>query len=290
MAVRVLTDSVSSIPADIRERLDIEVVSLYVIEGGVSTPEVDVDFGGFYDRLAQGKEIPTSAQPSPSDMLSALTSLVDRGYEVIGVFVSDLMSGTFASANMVRDMVLKERPEAKIEIVDSRANSMQEGFVAIAAAEIAALGGSMEQCVQAALNSIRCSRFLFAPRSLEYLRRGGRIGNAAALIGSLIQLTPVLTINDGVADTFKKVRTYPKAISSIIDQVVADAESHGGITRMCVHHITESQAELAREVADRLAETFANIDIPVISLGPVIGTHVGPAVGVVYETAQPLRA
>ena len=290
MAVRIVTDSVSSIPAEVRERLDISVVSLYVVEGTTSTREIEIDHDEFYDRIAAAKELPTSAQPSPADLLEAFTSLIDKGHEVVGVFISDLMSGTFASANMVRDMVLKDRPDAKIEIVDSRSNSMQEGFVAIAAAEMAALGGTIEQCVTAALDSVRRSRFLFTPESLESLRRGGRIGNAAALIGSLIQLTPVLTVENGVADTFKKVRTYPKAIATIIDQVVADAESHGGITRMCVHNITRSQLENAREVRDRLAEKFSHLDIPVISLGPVIGTHVGPAVGVIYETAEPLRA
>lgn len=288
MSVRVVTDSVSNIPADIRERLGIEVASLYIVEDGKSTREVDMDYEAFYARLEDMEKLPTSAQPSPDDFLQLFNRLLDEGHQVVGVFISELMSGTIGNAYMVRDMILAKRPEARIEIVDSKSNSMSEGFAAMAAAEAAAAGAAIEECVHAAIESVKRTRFIFTPQSLEYLRRGGRIGTAAALLGSLLQLSPILTTEDGIAQTFKKVRTYSKAIDTIIEQCVADAESHGGLSRLIVHSI--AQFDKAMEVRDRLAEKFSHIEIPVIALSPVIGTHVGPAVGVVYETVEPLRA
>lgn len=288
MSVRVVTDSVSNIPADLLEKYDIEVASLYIIENGVSTREVDMDFEDFYDRLEKMEQPPTSAQPSPDDFLQLFNRLLDEGHEIVGVFISELMSGTIANAYMVRDMILAKRPEAKIEIVDSRSNSMSEGFAALAAAEAASAGAAIEECVHAAVESVKRTRFLFTVQTLEYLRRGGRIGSAAALLGSLLQLTPVLTTEDGVAATFKKVRTYHKAIDTIVEQCVVDAETHGGLNRLIVHSI--AQFDKAKEVRDQLAEKFSHLEIPIISLSPVIGTHVGPAVGVIYETVEPLRA
>ena len=288
MGVRVVTDSVSNIPQADRDRLNIEVVSLYIVDEGVSIREVDIDYDDFYSRLHDMSTLPTSAQPSPEDMRVTFERLIAEGHEVIGVFIGSKMSGTFSSASLARDMVLKANPDARIELVDSGSNSMQEGYTALAAAEVAAAGGTIEEAVQAAEESRRHIRFLFTPETLEYLRRGGRIGAAAALVGSLLKMNPVLTVENGVADTFAKVRTYKKAMDTIFETAMKDIEQYGGLKNMCVHSI--AQLELATEFRDRLSAALGNIEIPVISLSPVVGMHVGPAVGVIYETVDPLRA
>jgi DegV family protein with EDD domain len=162
---------------------------------------------------------------------------------------------------------------------------MQLGFTALAAAKAAREGADAAGCAEAARGVIPRSRFLFTPATLEYLRRGGRIGNASALVGSVLQVRPILTVADGETTVVKKVRTTKRAIEEIVALAEADLDAHG-LVDLAVHHIDAE--EQARAVAGVFAERLGR-DVPLVPIGAVIGTHVGPgAVGVVYVTRERL--
>jgi DegV family protein with EDD domain len=286
MAIRVVTDSTSYIPETEARALGIRVVQLSATLNGVTRFENEIDAEEFYREMLAGGVFPTSSQPTVASMIEALETPVEAGDEVVAVLVSSRMSGTYETALMARDQILGRRPDAHIEIVDSLSNCMEEGFAVLSAARVAANGGTLAQAVAAAVQTTTRTRWLFAPASLEYLRMGGRIGNAKALLGSLLQLRPILTVVDGVTSTVRSVRTQRRAIEAIADMVASDAEEHG-LADIVVHHILDAaEADvLAEMLATRLGRK------PRVQLiGPAIGLHVGPGtVGVVYETLEDLH-
>jgi DegV family protein with EDD domain len=285
MAVKVLTDSTSYISDELRYEFDIRRVSLQLAFANESMREVDIDNAHFYP-LMEAKGIPTSSLPATGEMYQEMLRVVEAGDDLCCVFISSLMSGTLESAQSVRQMVLDKHPAANISIVDSRANSMQLGYAALSAARAAKSGGTLEQVVQAAEDNVRRSRFLFIPKTLEHLKRGGRIGTASALLGNLLQIIPVLTIENGVTSVMMKVRTRAKAIAAMVDRVAQDADIYG-LGEVVIHHINclPDARELAAMVMGRLK---ANVEI--VDIGPVVGMHVGPgAIGVVYYTQKAIR-
>ena len=283
MAVSVVTDSVSSIPAEEARQLDIAVVSLYVNDGETNQAEVDMDVADFYRRLPVMKALPTSSQPSVDSLLSAFSAAIERGSDVVGVFISRKMSGTFETARLVADMVRSEHPEARIEIVDSESNSMQEGFAVLAAAKAARAGETLERCAQAAKDTITRTRYLFTPASLEPLRRGGRIGNASALIGGLLQIRPILTVQHGETTTFAKVRTPGRALAEIARTFAEDVAAYG-LVHVVVHYIGDP--EPAEKFAAEYIEPIAGRRVQILPVSPVIGVHVGQAVAIAYQTER----
>lgn len=285
MAVRVVSDSTSNIPAEMSEGLDIPLVSLSVALDGTSWRELDMDTDEFWRLLAASGRMPTSSQPSVAEIVQVFEDLVSSGDDVVAVFLSSEMSGTYATALMARDQVVERHPHAVIEIVDSRSNSMELGFAVLAAAKAAAGGASAAEAAEAARGIIDRSRFIFAPATLEYLRRGGRIGGASALLGTMLQIHPILTVVDGKTDVLKRIRTKGRAYQEMVDIFAADVAAKG-LGDVIVHHIADQEA--GEELA-ALAERVAGRPVPVIPLGPVIGLHVGPGTaGLVYHTREPL--
>lgn len=285
MAVQILTDSTSYIHKDIQRELGIKIISLNVIQGYDSIKEIDIDNGTFYKNLDQ-QEIPSSSQPSVDELYQMMLGVVEEGDELVCVFLSSKMSGTYASAHLVKEMVLEKYPDGKIEIVDSKSNSMQLGYAAIIAARLASKGGTIEEVKQAAQENIKRSRFVFLPDNLEYLIKGGRIGGASGLIGNLLKIIPVLTVEDGETTVLKKARTKARAVNVMLDKLIEDAQAYG-LKEVCVHHI--NALEEAQALASTIKEKL-NI-IPVISdIGAIIGLHVGPgAIGLVYYTQKDMR-
>ncbi|MCL4078668.1 DegV family protein [Coriobacteriia bacterium Es71-Z0120] len=285
MAVRVVTDTTSYLPQSDVERYGIRLVPLSVTLDGVTYVERVAD-EAFYDALLKSKGFPTTSQPSAATIAEAFRAAVEAGDEVVAVFLSSEMSGTYSTALLARDMVREERPDARIEVVDSRSNCMELGFAVLAAARAAEQGASAEEAAAAAREMTLHTRFIFVPDTLEYLRRGGRIGNASALIGTLLQIRPILTVVDGKTDVFAKVRTKRKAMTEIVAALSRDAEAKGLID-VVAHHIAD-EAE-GRELAAMASEAVGR-EVPVIPVGPTIGTHVGPgSVGLVYVTDKPME-
>lgn len=281
MAIKIVTDSTSYISDEYIKKYDINIVSLNVIINGVSSREVDIENEVFYEEIRNSKEIPKSSQPIPNEMLNTFKEIVKDGDSIVGIFLSSKMSGTYSSANMIKDMILEDYPDADIHILDSKTNCMQMGFAVIEAARTASEGKSINEVINAANHVINNSRFLFTPETLEYLKKGGRIGGAAALFGNVLQIKPILTVVNGETSVFKKVRTRKKAIEEIVKTVLEEIESKG-LGDIVVHHINcqEDGLKLAKALENKLGK---KVDIQ--SIGPVIGVHVGPgSIGIAYYT------
>lgn len=279
MAIKIVTDSTSYIPKQYIDEYGISVVSLNVILNGDSYREVELSNETFYEKMKQAKEIPTSSQPAPGEISDIFKRIISSGDSILGIFLSSDMSGTVSSANLVKEMILEEYPEGRIEIIDSRTNCMQLGYVVLEAAKAAKEGKSMEEVIDIASKVINSSRFIFTPETLEYLKKGGRIGGAAALLGNILQIKPILTVKDGKTTVLTKVRTKKKAIDSMINILEEDISSRNlrGIT---VHHINcyNEGVLLANKIQEKLG-----IDVNIESIGPVIGLHVGPgSIGIAY--------
>ena len=281
MAIKIVTDSTSYISDEYIKKYDIKLVSLNVIINGVSSREVDIENKVFYEEIKNSKEIPKSSQPIPEEMLNTFKEIVKDGDSIVGIFLSSKMSGTYSNANMIKDMILEDYPDAEIHILDSKTNCMQMGFAVIEAARTASEGKSINEVINAANHVINNSRFLFTPETLEYLKKGGRIGGAAALFGNVLQIKPILTVVNGETSVFKKVRTRKKAIEEIVKTVLEEIESKG-LGDIVVHHINcqEDGLKLAKALENKLGKK-----VEIQSIGPVIGVHVGPgSIGIAYYT------
>lgn len=281
MAIKIVTDSTSYIPEEFINKYDISVVSLNVIMNGESIREVDLDNETFYSKMEESTEIPSSSQPSPDEIYNTFENIIKEGNSIVGIFISSDMSGTISSANLIKNMLLEKYPTAHIEIVDSRSNCMQMGYVAIEAAKAAAAGKSMEEVIDVCTSVINNSRFLFTPDTLDYLKKGGRIGGASALLGTLFQIKPILTVCDGKTTVFTKVRTKKKAVDTLVTTLVNDLQGKelGGVI---VHHINcqDEGLSLAAKIKKQLG-----VDVQIDTIGPIIGLHVGPgSIGVAYFT------
>lgn len=190
---------------------------------------------------------------------------------------------------MVREQLLEKYADARIEIIDSKSNCMQLGLAVLAGAEARETGADIDDIVEAVNQTILRTRFIFIPKDLRYLEKGGRIGKAQALLGNALKLIPLLTVVDGVTDTMAKVRTFSKATAKLISVFVEDVEKLG-IDRLVVTHI--NALDQAEALIEKIKE-IVNIDIVISAIGPVIGTHVGPgAIGLIYRTKEihPLNA
>lgn len=282
MAVKVITDSTSYIPRPLRESLDIGVASLSSLLDGVTYPDDAVDYSAFYEALKASDSFPTTSQPSVQDLDDLMEERVAAGHHVVGVFISEKMSGTYSTALLARDLVLERHPDAVIEVVDGRSNSMELGFAVLAAARAADAGAGVAETAEAAREMTLHTRFLFVPVTLEYLRRGGRIGHASALLGTLLQLKPILTVVDGQTDSLSKVRTTARAHDLILQTFEADIRDKGGLGEAYVHHIHDAAA--GRAFAERVG-AIAGRPVEIIDIGTAVGSHVGPGtVAVVYST------
>lgn len=286
MSVKIVTDSTSYIPKEIKEKLDIEVVSLNVILDGESYREVDIKNEDFYKKMEETGEIPTSSQPAISEVLEIFKNIVSNGDKIVGIFMSSEMSGTYQTANMIKEMVLEEYPEAEIEIVDSRTNCMQMGYGVIVAAREAKNGKDIQDVVLKANDTLSKSRFLFLPETLKYLKKGGRIGGAQALLGGLLKITPILTVEDGKTTVYSKVRTKKRAVETVANKVIEDMLEKG-LGEITIHHINceDEGIALKQNIEAKLKEHGLETNVLIESIGPIIGLHVGPgSIGVAYYT------
>lgn len=281
--VKVVVDSTAYIPKEMLNENDISVVSLNVLLNGKSYREVDLENKFFYKKMDELNEIPKSSQPSIEEMKNAFLNIAKDGYDIVGIFISSKMSGTYSTAHLVREMVLEEYPNTNIELIDSKSNCMQMGFSAIQAARAAKKGENIEKVVEEAKRIINSSRFLFVPETLKYLKKGGRIGSASALLGTILQIRPILTVENGETSVYDKVRTKKKAVEVILKKVL-DNMTEKGLGEVIVHHINceEEGLNLARRLEDEL-----KIPVKIQSIGATIGLHVGPgSIGVAYYTKK----
>lgn len=286
MTVSVVTDSTASLTPSMLQEYGISMAPLFVVDGGIATPDPEIDESAFYRRLESCKSLPSTTQSSLEDLTGAFRDAAAAGRDAVGIFISEAMSGTVQAARVAARTVCEEFPGANIAVLDSRSNSMQEGFAVLSAAAAAKAGATLEECMAAARETMLRTRYLFTPASLEYLRKGGRIGTASALLGQVLQICPILTVEGGHTATYAKVRTRAKALSTMAEKFTSEVTEFG-LKRAVVHYISDRGA--AERFAAESIEPIVGSEVPVLPVSPSIGVHVGPAVAVAYETQRPLR-
>jgi len=283
MAIKILSDSTSYIDLETQRELDISIIPLSVHFKDESFKETEVDYDYFYNKIESTGCIPTSSQPSLGEMHEIFRQIVARGDEILGIFISSAMSGTWATALKAKEMILHEFPEARIEIMDSYTNCMAMGLQVLTAARLAHAGESFKTVLEAAVQTRNRVRFYFVPETLEYLRKGGRIGTASALLGSLLNIRPILTVDmkKGMTHLLEKARGTSKAIKRMLDLIEQDHQKYG-LREIIVHHI--NAPEKANQLTQALIERYS-VPVSIHSIGPVIGLHTGlGTVGFVYCT------
>ncbi|MTD58863.1 DegV family protein [Amycolatopsis pithecellobii] len=278
MPVAVITDSTAHLPEGFAERFAIRVVPLHVlIDGETALDGVDVGPASLAEALAQ-RRIVTTSRPTPGEFASVFRAALDEGADaVVSLHLSSEISGTWESAVLAAQEV---GPDV-VRVVDSRGTAMGLGFAALHAAAAASSGAAPEDVERAAMAAVRCSKTVFVVETLEYLRRGGRIGAAAALLGTALAVKPLLHIEDGRIEPLEKVRTMHRAMARLVD--LAEEAAQGEAVEVAVHHL--ASAERAAELANQLEERVRVPEGCVVSeLGAVIGAHTGPGViGVVVQ-------
>lgn len=283
MGIKIFSDSTAYISKSLQEELDITILPLSIHFPDESYLETEVDYDYFYNKVERTGIIPTSSQPAAGEIYDAFESAIAGGEDVLGIFISSTMSGTYASALSIREQLMKKYPSAIIEVFDSHTNCMALGLQALAAARAVKTGCNMDQALQAAAIARERVRFYFVPETLKYLKKGGRIGTASALLGSILNICPILTVDmeKGMTHLMEKCRGTSNAIKRILSIMEKDSKEFG-LQEIIVHHINAPAK--ARQLKNVLTELYA-LPIKVCTIGPVIGLHTGlGTVGVVYCT------
>lgn len=268
MAVKVVADSASDIPAELAGELGISVVPCTVFFGAEAFKDgVEITKDEFFHRLTTGGIMPTTTQPSVGDFLDVYRPLAEAGHDIVSVHVSGKLSGTVNSARLAAE----ELPNTTVEIVDTELASMGVTLAAKAAADAATEGADAAGAAEAARNAAANTEVYFVPETLEYLKRGGRIGSAQALLGSLLSMKPILKLTDGEVHPQEKIRTTAKAV-----QRMRDIGAAGGPYREAavIHRVSEEEAGA---MAEHLAQFTAN-PVLIAAVGASVGAHTGPGV------------
>ncbi|HNS51444.1 MAG TPA: DegV family protein [Anaerolineae bacterium] len=271
--IKIVTDTTAYISEPYLRAHDIRVVPLNIHFGVEAFKEtVEITNDEFYARLKAAPTLPTTSQPSPGDFLDVFRPLADAGHEILVLPISSRLSGTYTSATAAREML----PDAAIQVVDTLNTGLALELLIRAAVEAVGTGATLA-AVTGLMEAMKAKVFtLFVVDTLEYLAKGGRIGSAKALMGTMLSVKPILTLKDGSIQAFEQVRTKRKAVARMVDLIVAHAGSKGSQARVTMtHSLALDEAEAARrEVVARLGCA----EPPLSELGPVIGAHTGPGV------------
>ena len=277
--VKIVTDSTAYLPAELIARYGIRVVPLKVLFGPEAYTEgVDISNEEFYGKLMEASTLPTTSQPSVGDFLQVYGEATREAVPILSIHISSKLSATVSTALTAKS----ELPQSQIEIVDSFSTSMGLGMVVLAAARAADEGQPLSQIRACCEKLIKSMNLFFVVDTLEYLHKGGRIGGAAALVGTVLRIKPVLYLKDGQIEVLAKVRTKRRALKRLLE-LVEERVPGGTSVHVAVIHAqaVEEASALEKEIRARFncAETYLS------ELGPVIGTHIGPrAIGLAFYT------
>ena len=268
MAVKIVTDSVADLPSQVVEELGITVVPLNVRFGEeVYRDGIDLTAEQFYDKLKQSEILPVTSVPSPAAFAEAYNKLAEETDEILVITISSRLSGTYDVA--LESMGLMKR-KCRVEVIDSHWAVMAEGFMVIAAARAAQAGANFDEVLDITHRNIERVDLRAAFDTLEYLKRGGRIGAAQAFLGSVLKINPIITLRDGVVEPVGRTRSRAMAI----DHLYNFAVSYSHIEEMAVEDAAcPDDAEL---LVERLDSKFPRERIYRSKTTPVIGTHTGP--------------
>jgi DegV family protein with EDD domain len=271
--VAVVTDTTHYLPRDLVTRLDLHQVSLYVSFEGKTEREAEMtDLGDFYERLSASSEMPSTSQPSVGDFLAVYEPLLDAGRDIVSIHLSGGISGTVTAAEQARDQLVERGTDPeRIVVLDSATACAGMGMLAMAAASVARAGGSAAEAAAAAQACRRDLKVWFAVDTLEFLRRGGRVGGAQAWLGSTLKIKPILSIESEILPV-ERVRTAGRAFERLLEYLQARRDE--GCDTFFIQHIhAPAQAE---RLVERGREIYGREPESVSEIGPVIGAHVGP--------------
>jgi DegV family protein with EDD domain len=274
--VRIVTDSTCDLPLPLCDELGITVVPLNVHFGeAVYRDQFDLNTERFFKLLADSPELPKTSQPATGLFEEAYLRLAADGSSIVSIHLSSKLSGTLHSAEMARDAV---RSRALVDVIDSRSASLGLGLIVVAAARLANAGVDARQIASHVRRLTANVHILFFVDTLEYLQRGGRIGRASALLGTLLNIRPILKLEDGEVLPVEKVRTRSKAIDRLFEFVELFPE----IEQLAIVHANSPND--VETLLRRLEPICPRERIIVGQYGPVIGTHAGPGgLGVVVS-------
>ena len=269
----VVCDTTAYLPSELVASRGIKTISLYVSVDGRQEAESEIaDYAAFYERLRASEGGATTSQPSIGDFASVYEPLLDEGREIVSVHISSGISGTFEAAGQARERLIADgKGGERIHLFDSRSACGGMGYSALAAAAAARAGGDGEAVLARAEQARQELKMWFAIDTLEYLRRGGRIGGARAWIGSALKIKPILTLEEEITPV-ERVRTRARSIERLRDYARQRHES--GLDAWVIQHIQDPEA--ANALADDCREIFGCEPVYVSEIGPVIGAHVGP--------------
>src|SRR2546425_1518232 len=268
-SVAIVTDSTADLPPALAAARSVTVVPLTLnLDGQSLLDGVDITPAEFYRRLPGAATHPTTSQPSPGRFAETYNTLLESYESIVSIHISEKLSGTYASARQAADMTDPKR----IRVVDSEVVSMSLGLVSIVAATLADRGAEPE-AIEAKVVAMRPQlQTYFSVATLEFLRRGGRIGRANALLGSVLQVKPVLCIRDGLVTPLERVRTFDRALNRVVD-LTREVDTGKGVCLIVGHADAQADAERVARELEPIADTLM-----IQPLGPVVGAHAGPGV------------
>lgn len=269
----VVCDSTAYLPPELLAAREIGTISLYASVDGEQEREAEIeDYAGFYERLRASQSGATTSQPSIGDFLAVYEPLLEAGKEVVSIHISAGISGTFEAAGQARERLVEEgKGGERIRVMDSRSAAGGMGLCALGAATAAAAGANAEAVLARAEETRRALKMWFAIDTLEYLRRGGRIGGARAWIGSALKIKPILTLEEEITPV-ERVRTRSRSLERLRDYARQRHES--GADGWVVQHIQDQ--ETADKLIEDCYEIFGCDPVFTSEIGAVLGAHVGP--------------
>jgi DegV family protein with EDD domain len=273
-----VTDSTAYIPDKLVEKYGIIVAPQILLWGEETFLDgVSITPAEFYARLQSTDVMPTSSQATPAYFIDMFKPLVEEGANILAILISTKLSGTIQSAVQARE----QYPGATIEIVDSESTAMCLGFQVLAAARALEAGKSFAEVLAIAQNAKNHTGVYFAVETLEFLHRGGRIGGASKLLGTALNIKPLLAVIDGRVESIEKVRTKNKAYDRLLDVLADEIDGKPNLRLATLHASAEEDAMMLLEKAQA---RFNPIETIVAEVSPVVGTHAGPGTcGLAYS-------
>jgi DegV family protein with EDD domain len=274
--ILVVTDSSASLPARLVDDLDIRIIPLWLIwDDQCFLDGVDIDPLSFYQRLRESKTLPTSTQPSAVEFRKFFENLAGDCTGIVCVLASSKISGTVESA-----IAAQEFSPVPVKVVDSGFSAMGEGLIALSAARAAASGGSLGEVAENAEQTRAATHLLFVVDTLEYLHKGGRIGGAKRLLGTALDIKPILHFDQGIIEPLSQSRTKKKAVAELL-KIAEDRLRGRQMLEAAVVHV--DCLEEAQGLRDQVISRFGPANAHISDVSPVVGTHVGPgALGLAF--------
>lgn len=276
--IKIITDAGADLTLEQQKEYDIDVLPLRIYADGKEyLAGVDTFSDDFYALLETIKDFPKTSQPTTAEIYDLLKKYVDRGNEILFITLSSKASGLNNNANLAKNMLLEEYPDAVIEILDSERYSFAYGMAVIEAAKLAKAGKTLPEIIDAANKLMDSYTVYFIPNTLDYLEKGGRINKASLVFGNMLDIVPVLSLVDGMVSAVGKVRGRKKIAKKIFDYAIERHPEQSNTTFYIPNGNLDAEVN---ELTQKINEKFPNATVVPYKVGPLIASHIGPVTGI----------